>query len=134
MKTSTTDQLGWAVFVIVGILGIAVFWTAASAQALIPDGVVSFIDEFGRACTIYEGSLDCDFDPCNLCEVNYASTPNSTATPIIPRPTSTPYSPTPTSIPEETPEACNRGTGNGAEDFDPGNSAEKPGSAGEDNE
>ena len=132
MKVSATDQLGWAVFAIVGVLGITAFWTAASAQALVPDGVVSFVDEFGRACTIYEGSLDCDFDPCDTCEVRYAPTPNPTATPIIPPPfpTSTP-TPEATDTPKE---ACNRGLGNGAESCDPGNSGKKPGSAGEENE
>ena len=101
----------------------------ADAAGSTPGGVISFIDEFGRACTVYEGSLDCDFDPCEAC---YVSTPNPTATPIIPPPfpTSTP-TPEATDVPKET---CNRGLGNGAESCDPGNSSKKPGAAGEDNE
>ena len=40
----------------------------------------------------------------------------------------------PAPVPEPTKTTCNRGTGNGPEDCDPGNSGGKPGSAGEDNE
>lgn len=130
MKQAMLWIFRWGLPVAIGI-ALAFYFRPAAAGGLIPEGVVSFIDEFGRACTIYEGSLDCDFDPCSLCEVQYVSTPNPTATPVIP--TKTPVIPTPRPTPEEK-ESCNRGLGNGAESCDPGNSGKKPGSAGEENE
>ncbi len=127
MRKYLPSPLAFMIMLIVAIFAVFVVDAAGS----IPGGVTSFIDEFGRACTIYEGSLDCDFDPCNLCEVQYAPTPNPTA----PANTATPRpEPTSTPTPKETPEACNRGRGNGAEDCDPGNSGGNPGAAGEDNE
>ena len=128
MKKYLPSPLAFMIMLIVAIF--AVFIVDAAGPT--PSGVISFIDEFGRACTIYEGSLDCDFDPCNLCEVQYVSTPNPTATPIIPPPlpTSTP-TPETTDIPKK---KCNRGPGNSSEGCDPGNSVGKPGAAGEENE
>ena len=120
--------------ILVGLISVA--WLCfvvirANAQGVIPEGVESFTDVFGRACTVTElGGIDCDFNPCLECEVEYVPTPNPTTTPIIPPPL-------PTATPEATPtlkESCNRGIGNGAEECDPGNSGGKPGAAGEDNE
>ena len=92
----------------------------ADAAGSTPGGVISFIDEFGRACTVYEGSLDCDFDPCEAC---YVSTPNPTATATIPPPlpTSTPEA-TATPIPRKR-EKANCGLGNFEEGRDPNDHA-----------
>ena len=70
-------------------------------------------------CYIWpDGSGDC-YCACAPCLVieKVVETPQPT---VEPQPASKP--------------ACNRGLGNGAEDCDPGNSAGKPGAAGEDNE
>ena len=78
---------------------------------------------------------------CNGCEVeevvlNGTPEPNDTPVPTDPPTTPPPTDPPPTDPPptEEPVAKCNRGTGNGAEGCDPGNSGGKPGSAGEDNE
>ena len=117
MKKYLPSPLAFMIMLVVAIFAVFV---ADAANGTTPENVFSFIDEFGRACTVYKESLDCDFDPCEPC---YVSTPNPTMTPIIPPPlpTSTPEA-TPTPIPRKR-EKANCGLGNFEEGGDPNDHA-----------
>ena len=86
-----------------------------------------------KTCVISANDIEC-WDTCSSlkCAISTpVETPEKNRTPPPPPPppaTSTPR-PKPTDKPK-----CNRGLGNDSEGCDPGNSAGKPGAAGEDNE
>lgn len=106
-----------AIFILV-VVFILIGGTASADS----DGMFNWHDPCGYTCYQWaDGSGDCY--PCLECDT--CDCPNPTPT----------KEPTPVPSPTEAPkEACNRGLGNGSEDCDPGNSAGKPGAAGEENE
>ena len=144
---SRKSKLGYWIVVIIGIIALMLLWPhrswASSGQAIpSPYGSFYYTDKLGNEWICFYGErvnysmgLDCErLDPCPCfspeCDISTNDeTPVSTKTPD------------PTDVPKDTPKPtkvekpkCNRGTGNGAENCDPGNSGGKPGKAGEDNE
>lgn len=110
--------------------------TAITLEVNCCDCVSYCVDESPRATsTSYPYTLTPETTGIPTEEPTATSTPDipdpsSTPTPV--RPTDIPSTPTSSPEPEPTMEtACNRGIGNGAEGCDPGNSAGKPGRAGE---
>ena len=144
-----TIGAGIALAVIVLSMGL----TAVFAQTEVPDGVQVFTIDSGQTCVLWpDGSGDC-YCPCKtgLCSVTTygadtsrtpepTNRPGKTPTPRVDTvPSSTPeieptIAPEPTDAPEPSNPKCNRGTGNGDEDCDPGNSGGNPGNAGEGND
>lgn len=116
----------------------AVGISRAFAEPTIPDGVQIYYVG-GKVCIrdVQMGRHFCwcenECGGCDVCEPCPTKTPcdeckteTPAPTPTPPTETPSPPGPTPTKKPK-----CNRGLGNGAEGCDPGNSAGKPGSAGE---
>ncbi len=114
------------------LLGVGALLLVASSRA------PQIFEAGDHLCVYIGGELDC-FCPCEKTTVDCGKySENVTPTPQI-AVTLTPLSPTatkvvPTTTPSATAAPCNRGTGNGPEGCDPGNSGGRPGNAGEGNE
>ena len=128
----------WVFGVAIVFFGLVVMASQVFANSIIPEQVTRWEEDCGYVC-FYTDTAGVICYPCLNGERNCDDIPTSTPkaslseTPTNPKPTPT-SSTVPTATEDKARSSCNRGTGNGPEECDPGNSGGKPGNAGEVND